>query len=216
MFQQLAQVHNAPKVGAPPVITLESGTGFTGTRTAVIQVQINFWDGRVSGAKLDVMGGKIHRFAVTRICDLAEFQENPGHELAMKRKLGKKHQDRVLRPVGRLDAILPKSGPYGLSKLNMRPWMNAVQQITEAAQWAVESANAQKLSTFGLLMAVELSAERTITPSDTRFPSYQEVEIVGILAAEVCELDQNVIEQEVSRAPITRARPRIAAGDLDD
>lgn len=225
MFDQLAQVYDAPRIGPAPTITLQNGVGFKGDSTCVLQVGINFWNGRVTGAAHCKGGqGNWWRLTVTRATTLDEFQTDPSLQDILKRKVGRKESDHLLRKLDnvgnviRFDAILRASGPYGLNKVNMAPWLDAMRQIETGIKWCQESALAHKDRAYGLLLVAELGHERLVNPTDERYAPYLETEIQGILAAEVCELELSLVAQAVKKAhqPQRPKLPKAWISELDD
>lgn len=218
MFNNIQPVHAARQVAPAPTITIAPGCGFGGDQTVVMQVTINFWETKVSGAYLNAANGKWHRLAVTRMIDLAEYDE--AADKLLRTKCGKKTVDRALRPDLRFDALLPLAGPYGLGKINLVPWMDAMRQLTEGLLWAIDAANTDKTSAFALLLVADITTPKHLTPE--RYPAYRECEVIGIRAAEFIKLEPaDTAVKEVTRlqAPTPQPKPtsrRIQAASFSD
>lgn len=209
--KNLPDVHSRPVSSEAPVITIQPGCGFEGDKLVVLQVQVNFWDGRVTGLYPNVMNGKAHRFAVSRWVDFDNLGDL--EESILRTKLGRKSVDRRLRPNSRLDAVLFKGGPHGLGRVNMAPWLDMLRQLDEAIAWLENAAMSSKGQAFALLMAVEVTEPQVVTPKNPKYAPYDEMDIVGVRAIEVVKL---VATDQLMTDHVEETKRRVKAAAFDD
>lgn len=169
-----------------PECIVPDGAGVPGMHRTLIQVAITFWRGKASGAYANMMAGKAHRLEVSRMCPLEHA--GPAEQKLMYKALGKKTEDHAARPDGRLSFVMGIGAPQGVQ--DRRPWATAFRSVEQAIVWACAAVLRDKTAQYALVMVVDTTETKDVTPLNERFDPYSEAQITAVLALEVVKLDQ--------------------------
>lgn len=185
---------NVAKLAAPVKVTMPEvaytpkvqAAGLQGHQRLAVTIAITQWKGNLSGAQGNSMGARAHRLEVARMCNFDEC--NDDNFAWLKTRLGAKRNDRTLRPDLRSSIVMYRT-LHGLEGKALRPWLEMYDEVAKAIAYCQHQvALCNGAEHYGLIMLIDVSQWRLMTPNNPHVDNFHEAALVGIADLEVVRL----------------------------